>query len=148
MICIFCLKEKGPSKEHVFPEGIGGSLTIDRVCKDCNDELGAKVDAPLVNHPFTAMARSQLGITGKRDDAPDLFAEVFGVGNLASDPDQKVRAYVSPETGKLAIEALHRRRESLQADGTKTIQVTIDKKNANVSTIGKIIERAPCWKPR
>src|ERR1039457_2774643 len=30
MRCIFCLKDRQPSSEHVFPEAIGGTLTIDR----------------------------------------------------------------------------------------------------------------------
>jgi hypothetical protein len=34
---IFCLEEKPSSDEHVFPEAIGGTLHIDRVCESCSN---------------------------------------------------------------------------------------------------------------
>jgi hypothetical protein len=48
--CIFCLKEKEPSIEHVIPESIGGVLTINYLCRDCNSELGSKADVDLNKH--------------------------------------------------------------------------------------------------
>jgi transposase-like protein len=48
--CIFCLLEKEPSIEHVIPKSVGGVLTINYVCQDCNSELGSKVDSELNQH--------------------------------------------------------------------------------------------------
>lgn len=48
--CIFCLLEKLPSLEHVIPESVGGVLTVNYVCTDCNSALGSKADAELNKH--------------------------------------------------------------------------------------------------
>ena len=47
MLCIFCCKERASSLEHVFPLAIGGTVTTDRVCRECNSMLGTRVDAAL-----------------------------------------------------------------------------------------------------
>ena len=39
MRCIFCSNERPSSLEHVFPLAIGGHITTDRVCKECNSTL-------------------------------------------------------------------------------------------------------------
>ena len=46
--CIICkkIKEDGEfNKEHIIPESIGGSLTIENVCKECNSKLGEEIDS-------------------------------------------------------------------------------------------------------
>jgi hypothetical protein len=62
MKCIFCLNEREPSVEHVFPDAIGGTWTTDRVCKPCNDWLGSNVDVELTDYSGTLMKRSLLAI--------------------------------------------------------------------------------------
>lgn len=50
--CIICKKNKNDdefNKEHVLPESIGGSLTIDNVCKSCNSKLGNEIDSKIIN---------------------------------------------------------------------------------------------------
>lgn len=47
MLCIFCCQERAPSCEHVLPLAIGGTITTDRVCEECNSTLGSRVDAAL-----------------------------------------------------------------------------------------------------
>ena len=53
-ICIICRKSKSKSElniEHISPESIGNkSLIIDSVCKECNSELGNKVDYEITNN--------------------------------------------------------------------------------------------------
>lgn len=39
IVCIFCLKDKLPSDEHVIPRSLGGNLIIRCVCKECNNGL-------------------------------------------------------------------------------------------------------------
>lgn len=53
--CIICkkIKEDGEfNKEHIIPESIGGSLTIENVCKECNSKLGEEIDSKIVNDFF------------------------------------------------------------------------------------------------
>ena len=50
--CIICKKTKNNhefNKEHIIPESIGGSLTIDNVCKSCNSKLGEEIDSKIIN---------------------------------------------------------------------------------------------------
>ena len=50
--CIICKKTKNNNefnKEHILPESIGGSLTIDNVCESCNSKLGEEIDSKIIN---------------------------------------------------------------------------------------------------
>lgn len=50
--CIICKKIKYDdefNKEHIIPESIGGSLTIENVCKECNNKLGIEIDSKIVD---------------------------------------------------------------------------------------------------
>ena len=45
MRCIICDSEKDGSKEHIIPEAMGNSKLITyKVCEECNNKLGSKVD--------------------------------------------------------------------------------------------------------
>ena len=45
MRCIICNMEKDGSKEHIIPEAMGNSKLITyKVCEECNNRLGSKVD--------------------------------------------------------------------------------------------------------
>ena len=73
MICIICecdVDDTLASKEHIFPEGIGGTITTNRVCRDCNSKMGSSVDAPLINHFAVKWARLHYGIKGKAKEVP------------------------------------------------------------------------------
>lgn len=71
--CILCL-ERPPSltEEHVIPASLGGTLSVDFLCKPCNDRLGHSVEADIKNDP-----RFRLAIDPIADKAPD-FARFFG----------------------------------------------------------------------
>ena len=50
--CIICNKIKDNNdfnKEHIIPESIGGSLTIENVCKACNNKLGKEIDSKIID---------------------------------------------------------------------------------------------------
>jgi len=80
--CLFCT---GPltglrSKEHLIPAAIGGELTTDRVCVECNSVLGSTVDK-FVDHPLFLALRSEVGLSVHRQpewefDDPVLGAKV------------------------------------------------------------------------
>ncbi len=83
--CIFCMTEK-PEKEltieHIFPDAIGGTVTIKSVCKPCNDYLGRKVDTHLTNHYLVQFARMIYKIPGKSGVIPNPLENGFmGEGN-------------------------------------------------------------------
>ncbi|EMY67767.1 HNH endonuclease [Leptospira vanthielii] len=50
MKCIFCntiITEKNKTEEHIIPQSIGGILTLNNVCWNCNNEFGNSIDRVL-----------------------------------------------------------------------------------------------------
>lgn len=88
--CIFCLEEKPLTIEHVFPESIGGKLTIPFVCKDCNSKLGTTVDGKFQKLFQIELNRQQYALAGKKGGCPDAFSGVWNVEDSTS-PLKKVR---------------------------------------------------------
>lgn len=74
MQCIVCMEMK-PRRtsggEHVIPYALGGSLTIDRVCEDCDSRLGHEADAGLSNHFKIEQRRAELGLRGQSGSVPE-----------------------------------------------------------------------------
>lgn len=75
ILCIFCMKEKSPSEEHIFPDSLGGLLITFDVCKTCNDYLGRQVDSPLINHYIMKLIRIKYKLIGKKGNLPNPFAK-------------------------------------------------------------------------
>ena len=66
MKCIICRQEKEESDEHIIPEALGNKKLITRrVCKECNNKLGTKVDDYLMNHPIVKLVRTNEKLYGK-----------------------------------------------------------------------------------
>lgn len=65
MKCSFCLCDKEPSKEHIIPYALGGSLTTYSVCKDCNSSLGSTIDGKFIDNIFNRLSRCQTGLAGQ-----------------------------------------------------------------------------------
>jgi len=139
MRCIFCLKEKVASDEHVFPEAIGGTLVIRRVCNSCNSWLGTNIDAPLVDHPLVLMIRAQLRLPNKGGDIPDVIKKVFHIGTLADDLEQRVLTMTDPETGKIFMKLLYKRTSQIVGDGAELVSITIDE--SDKGNLGTIVQR-------
>ncbi len=138
MRCIFCLEERDPSVEHVFPEAIGGVLTIDRVCTSCNSWLGSNVDALLTDHTLVLAKRNQLRIPNSRGKTP-TWHDAFGLGSLASDPQQRVKMVQNPETGQIQPTLIYKDVRTKTVDGDDAVSITIDASQAD--EIPKIIQR-------
>lgn len=86
--CIFCLRtDVVLSEEHVFPEAIGGTITIHSVCRGCNSRLGTEVDAPLCDDWLFKAQRYFLRLAGKTGKVPNIFEE----GEIVDGNGQKVR---------------------------------------------------------
>lgn len=77
MQCIICHKEKEKSDEHIIPEALGNKKLITRrVCEECNNKLGARVDDYLTNHPLVKIIRSGEKLTGKSGKKVNFFSSV------------------------------------------------------------------------
>ena len=140
MICIFCLKDRTPSQEHVFPSAIGGKLEINRVCLPCNNWLGSNVDALLTDHDLIMLTRANLGMRDSKGNVINPWTKVFQTGNLANDPEQKVKLVPDAESGQLVPQLIYKKLISQASDnGDYSIQITIDSRQKD--EIGKIIQR-------
>jgi len=76
MLCIFCSEERSPSLEHVFRLAIGGTITMNRVCRECNSTLGRRVDAALSDFLPIRIRRAKLGLAGNGEADPILYESV------------------------------------------------------------------------
>jgi len=128
MLCIFCLKDRPPSEEHVFPEAIGGILTIDRVCLTCNNLLNERADRGLIQYPTVKVLRAQKGIPDKRGNTLDPFSDIFGTGTIIDDErtGQRVVARLDPLTNKRTLKLIPHRTEKVGPDGSKEFEYKID----------------------
>lgn len=90
--CIICRKKTNDfSDEHVIPDSLGGYYHIYCVCKNCNSNLGLKVDSNLVNHKFSDFQRYLLDIKGKSGKIPNPFS---GTHTFTNEPNKKVQIRV------------------------------------------------------
>lgn len=138
MQCVFCLEEKPSSIEHVFPYAVGGCLTFDRVCKDCNSWLGATVDPGLTEYPLVLARRSAAGVAGKDGRVPDFFGDVLGTGELVQNPTHKFR--VSMGSKGLIARSLNRSEIANVSDGVFERRFVVDE-DTGPKVIAKIIQR-------
>ena len=69
--CILCLKEVPLSREHLIPKALDGILTCSFLCKECNSNLGARVDAEVKKDP-----RIRFAVDHLESDIPN-FASKF-----------------------------------------------------------------------
>ena len=147
MPCIFCTKEfdsdcRLETKEHIFPESIGGSLTIFSVCKPCNNELGSKVDPTISDYFPILVKREQLNIGGKRGRVPSVLELLLGNAQFVEDPAQKVRMRRNTKTGKFETYLLPKVTRQSSKDGT-AIQIVLDARDRGKipEILGKVLSR-------
>ncbi|PKU22994.1 HNH endonuclease [Telmatospirillum siberiense] len=137
--CIFCLELRPGSEEHVFPLAIGGTLTTDRVCVDCNSTLGSRVDSVLCDDLPIRSRRAQLGLAGNSGKLPATHDILLGIASLAGNPDRKVHTTFNEASGQLEIRTIPHETDIVLPDGTKACQVIIDERDRG--QIPKIIQR-------
>jgi hypothetical protein len=137
--CFFCLQEKDPSDEHVFPEAIGGTLRTKRVCGNCNSFLGHEVDPLVTDHPVILRKRHEFGMTTRAGKSVDPMGGLFRQGALASDPDKRIQAVVDPATGKITPKLMPHRRQIKNDDGTERIEIALDE--TDIGALETIVQR-------
>lgn len=96
MRCIICGKECEPSLEHIVCESLGNKeFVTSKLCKDCNNLLGAKVDCYFTDHIFLKMIRETEGIKSKSGKPVHALA-----GNITSD-DGDIYRFTYPSIGQM-----------------------------------------------
>jgi len=84
MTCFGCLKTRELTREHIFPQAIGGKLKVKIYCKKCNDTFGHQLDDE-ISRCFGHFA-TILGIKRERGgNQPFTVEEVKTGTNLLSD---------------------------------------------------------------
>ena len=144
MRCIFCLRpfvapERIETIEHVFPEAMGGCLTIGRVCKPCNDYLGAKIDITLTGSFPVIVKRSLFSIPGKRGYVPNAFSHLLEKPQLVGDRDQGIYFKADPVSGWPRLHLKPKIKERLLGE-TVQIDLTVDERDRD--KVPDILRRA------
>src|ERR1700678_3518882 len=139
MRCIFCSNERPPSLEHVFPLAIGGHITTDRVCRECNSTLGSRVDAALCDFLPIRQRRAELGLAGNALASPGRFELLEGVVSLAGSDGGRLRVTFDEATNKLDLRRLYQASDVVTPDGQKVRQIIIDARDKD--QIPTIIKR-------
>jgi HNH endonuclease len=139
MRCIFCLRERPGTVEHIFPLAIGGCLTTDRVCKPCNSMLGSRVDAALTDNFLVRTRRALIGIAGNQGTAPPIYEELCGTGELAAHPGRRVHIGYNRATKKMDVRALPHVSPTEAPDGTKGCRIILDERD--IGKLPRIIQR-------
>ena len=137
--CIRCDVESELVKqtaEQLYAYAIGGALVIRDVCKPCNDVLGAKFDAPLVDHFMIQMKRHRLKIAGHDGHVPDRLG---AAGRAADDPDLRVQ--LQPEGGLRVLPSVTR---TVQSDGSESRTFVFDDRDAEArdAAVRKLVQRS------
>ncbi len=139
MRCIFCMLERPPSREHIFPLAIGGTITTDRVCNACNSDLGRRVDAALSDFLPVRLRRAELKLAGNAAEPPSHLEILLGTHRLAGSETKRIRATANKTTGKLDLRHLYHAADVVLPDGTKARQIVVDERDKD--QIPKIIQR-------
>jgi HNH endonuclease len=126
MKCIFCTNERPPSLEHVFPLAIGGHVTTDRVCKECNSTLGSRVDAALCEFLPIRIRRAELNLAGNSRTPPGLFDLLTGDVTLVNEPGGRLRTTYNEITKKLEHKRLYQASDVVTPEGQKLRRIIID----------------------
>ena len=99
--CILCgdLKEDNEfNKEHIVPKNLGGSLTIQNLCKDCNSKIGDKLDHAVAGTFLFKIYKNNEKIKSNRRNYIEPFPEFVS----EEDPDRKIKIS-NDEEGNLKI---------------------------------------------
>jgi hypothetical protein len=139
VLCIFCYKERASSLEHVLPLAIGGTVTTDRVCEECNSTLGTRVDAALSDYFPIRMRRAKLGLAGNSGSLPAWYEMFLGEATLIGPAANRVQTTFNEATGKLDTRQLYHAADVITPDGKKFRQITIDERDKD--QIPTIIQR-------
>lgn len=122
----------------MFPLAIGGSLTTDRLCVDCNSLLGRTADTALIKHPLIAFQRSRFGLPGNSGQVPDGARELIGNAVVADGSGQRVRVSTGDD-GVIDPRLVHHEQILIDEQGEYVRRVSIDARDSHL--LPKMIDR-------
>jgi hypothetical protein len=125
--------------EHVFPLAIGGHITTDRVCKECNSTLGSRVDAALCDFLPIRQRRADLGLSGNASAPPGRFELLEGVVSLAGSNGGRLQVTYNETTKQLDLRRLYQASDVVTPDGQKVREIIVDARDKDQIPI--IIQR-------
>ncbi len=70
-VCILCCEKKPDSWEHLFPEGIGGRIQQNLLCKGCNSETGSRLISRIKTDPWIRKAAWRV-----RSQIPEIYRKI------------------------------------------------------------------------
>lgn len=167
--CWYCCEPRlriDDPPEHVIPSALGGTLTTDRVCRECNERAGREIDLPLQNDWLVAQTKilhevvsSRRGSTGKpktgrsdahrkgdpgtvvdisRDWTPTVRSKIERTGTTA-----KIAAGSEDEANRLRERLVKQlNAEGLQIDTEETTREQFNEVAINVTLDGVVWLRA------
>ncbi|MCX7000930.1 MAG: HNH endonuclease [Candidatus Sumerlaeota bacterium] len=119
-VCIYCLQEKEMTLEHIIPKSIGGALTIDAVCKECNSKIGTEIEGKFIDSVLMKLPRFVEKIPGKSGKIPNPFDEVGETQDgTRINLDDDLKPYIFPEIKKEKI-----------SDEAVRLEIKLDKQNS------------------
>lgn len=90
----------------MISKALGGSLTIDRVCLDCDNRLGGFADSGLINLSAVEVVRHDLELAGQNREIPDPRAKILKIPFVnPNDSKHRVREVVD-ESGRSIFHTL------------------------------------------
>lgn len=88
--CILCLREAPFSRAHLIPKSLLGALSVELLCKECNEQLGSDVESSVKCDP-----RIRLAVEHLRASHPKLANALSNrLQFLATDGDNQVTGWL------------------------------------------------------
>ena len=91
--CILCGSGESITKEHLIPECLGGKLTAEFLCKDCNSQLGYGAESLVREDPKIRLEIERLA--SKRPDLADKLRQ--GLEYIGHSEQGALRGYMQNE---------------------------------------------------
>ncbi len=127
MKCIFCLEEitsENRSDEHIFPKSLGARWETDKVCSDCNSDIGSRIDSKLSDHPRIKLIRIKLGLETTHGELPKLAWK----GTLSDDEEVEIEFQHDEKSNFIGFRVFPK--TSVKPNGVKNkVKVTGDPEN-------------------
>ncbi len=141
-LCIICKEDKNIEEntiEHVFPEAIGGALTISNVCRTCNSWLGSDVDSYLTNNFLFQAECQDLKLALKNGKIPNILKK----GSLETDQDRTVYYTMDEEGNPKDLYVTPKITKEYTKNGDLRISASVDFKDKEklAEMINKTFER-------
>ncbi len=137
--CSICLEPKPLTSEHIIPESIGGTLSAELQCVDCNSNLGSELVSQAKQDPVLRLA-----IWSLRNKLPELYLSMEqGQRYYAKDVSGK-EVPVKLKVGRFETEPHKREDGSLILDtkkGEKNMRQQLAKEGLTSNEIERSIQQ-------